>query len=110
MSKELFEVDELIFQRGDRSEVAYVIESGQVEIFDGDLDPLGLGSDRLGKRYLLGLAFAAGVVPAADTDGCGGAVPGEGSADAGAPMCWLCLKSLMIWFLVSSNFSINFSI
>ncbi len=38
MSKELFEVDELIFQRGDRSEVAYVIESGQVEIFDGDLE------------------------------------------------------------------------
>ena len=38
MSKELFEPGELIFQKGDRSEVAYVVESGQVEIFDGSLD------------------------------------------------------------------------
>ena len=38
MSKELFEPGELIFQKGDRSEVAYVIESGQVEILDGSLD------------------------------------------------------------------------
>ena len=38
MSKELFEENELIFQKGDRSEVAYIIESGQVEIFDGSIE------------------------------------------------------------------------
>ena len=38
MSKELFEPDEVIFKQGDRSEVAYVIESGRVEIFDASAD------------------------------------------------------------------------
>ena len=38
MSKELFEPGEVIFQKGDRSEIAYVIESGEVEIFDGPSD------------------------------------------------------------------------
>lgn len=38
MSKELFESGEVIFQKGDRSEIAYVVESGEVEIFDGLLD------------------------------------------------------------------------
>lgn len=43
MSKELFEAGEVIFQKGDRSEIAYVIESGEVEIFDGPSD----GSTRI---------------------------------------------------------------
>ena len=38
MSKELFESEEVIFQKGDRSEIAYVVESGEVEIFDGPRD------------------------------------------------------------------------
>ena len=36
MSKELFDAGEIIFRQGARSEVAYVIESGEVEIFDED--------------------------------------------------------------------------
>ena len=45
MSKELFEENELIFQKGDRSEVAYIIESGQVEIFDGSIRGAVTGCD-----------------------------------------------------------------
>ena len=58
MSKELFDAGEVIFQKGDRSEIAYVIESGEVEIFDGPVDDayrialLGAG-DIFGEMGLL---------------------------------------------------------